>query len=196
MILKDITTDTQTHYRLTEGEQSVFFLWNRSGEITFELTGARAEAHIFAFFTGNGTEGAKLCLTQKHSAPHTTSSALVKSVLHDASTFTYEGLIHITKEGEQTDASQESRTLLLSRKAKAFTRPSLEILANDVRCRHAATVSPLSKEALFLAQSRGLSNAQATTLLTQGFFQEAFDALERLGIHTDTLQQKILSHTK
>ena len=62
--------------------------------------------------------------------------------------------------------------------------PTLEILANDVLCRHAATTAPLNQEALFFAKSRGLSKAQAATLLINGFFNEALLKMETLGIKT------------
>lgn len=191
MIFKDITNDTKTHYRLNENERAVFYMFNRGGEITFELSAPGAEAHIFAFFVGKKTFSEKLHIIQKHSAQRTTSSLLVKSVLFDAAEFSYEGLIHITKEGEHTDASQESRSLLLSYEAKAFTKPALEILANDVKCRHAATVSPLSRESLFFAQTRGLSEKQARKLLLFGFFNEAFDAMKKLGTETSVLEKTV-----
>lgn len=187
----DISTEEKSFYTLKENEKKVFFLFNRGGEITFELSASGAEAHIFAFFVGKQAFSEKLHIIQKHSAQRTTSSLLVKSVLFDDAEFSYEGLIHITKEGEQADASQESRSLLLSPEAKAFTKPALEILANDVRCRHAATVSPLNKESLFFAQTRGLSEKQARKLLLFGFFNEAFDAMKKLGTETSVLEKTV-----
>lgn len=191
MVFKDITNDTETIYQLHENERAVFFMFNRGGEITFELLGKGAEAHIFVFYVGKNNDSEKLHVIQKHVAPHTTSSLLTKSVLFGASEFTYEGLIHIAKIGEHTDASQESRSLLLSPEARSFTKPSLEILASDVKCRHAATTSPLNKESVFFAQTRGLSITQATELLIHGFFNEAFDRMKKLGANTTDLENKV-----
>lgn len=187
MIFHDITTDTKDIYRLEENEKFVFFLHNRSGDLTFELAGAGAEAHIFACFVGKNQDKQTLRITQHHLAPHTLSSALVKSALSDESEFTYEGLIRIEPAGQGGDASQESRSLLLSKNAKAFSKPALEILADDVRCRHAATVSPLNSEQLFFAQSRGLSPRQSKELLVEGFFKRAFDKMNALGIDANKL---------
>lgn len=175
----DITTDKQTTYRLESNEKIVFFLLNRSGAITFELAGRGAEAHIFAFFVGRGDAKGTLAITQKHIAPETTSHALAKSALFDASEYAYEGLIAIGKQADRSDASQESRTLLCSPLAQASSKPSLEILANDVKCRHAATASPLNAEALFFARSRGLSGAQAKRLLILGFFRSSLDEMKK-----------------
>ncbi|MEK9151379.1 MAG: SufD family Fe-S cluster assembly protein [Patescibacteria group bacterium] len=187
----DITTDKQTIYRLESNEKVVFFMLNRSGAITFELAGRGAEAHIFAFFVGRNDDKGTLAITQKHIAPETTSHALAKSVLFDASEYAYEGLIAIDKQANRSDASQESRTLLLSPLAQASSKPSLEILANDVKCRHAATASPLNADALFFAQSRGLSGAQAEQLLIQGFIDEAVEKIEKLGVDTATIRESL-----
>ncbi len=176
----NITHDKKKTYTLKENEQCVFFLLNRSGAITFELAGAGAEAHIFAFFVGRDADAFTLTINQRHTAPHTVSHTLVKSVLSQASALTYNGLIHIGKAAVQSDTSQESRTILLSPDAKASAEPTLEILANDVRCRHAATTAPLNQETLFFAESRGLSKAQATTLLINGFFNEALEKIQTL----------------
>lgn len=187
----DITHDTLDTYTLQENEQCVFFMLNRGGAVTFELQGRGAAAHIFAFFVGKDAAQGKLTLTQKHSAPQTTSHALAKSVLFDASQFAYEGLIAIDQEANRSDASQESRALLLSPLAQASSKPSLEILANDVKCRHAATASPLSREALFFAEARGLAPAQARALLVEGFFFDALATMETLGVDTEDLTAKL-----
>lgn len=180
MQFKDISHDTKTVYRLKEREQVVFFLLNRSGDITFELSGFSAEAHVFAFFIGKQSNQYTLTISQNHLAPQTISRVLVKSILHDESSFSYQGTLHIAKEATLSDASQENRNLLLSPEAKAFSEPILEILTNDVRCHHAATTSALNAGQLFFAQTRGLSPKQAEELLTWGFLQSSLDTLETL----------------
>ena len=174
----DITDDTKQTYRLKENEQAVFFMLNRSGTLTFELSGNGATAHVFAFFIGTKQEEGALVISQQHLAPRTTSRVLVKSVLHDESRFSYRGTLHIAPTAALSDASQENRNLLLSPLAKAFSEPSLEILTDDVRCRHAATTSSLNQEALFFAQARGLTPLAAQTLLIDGFL---FSSAETLG---------------
>lgn len=193
MRLLDISRDQEPVYRLNKNEQVIFFMLNRDGEITFELTHEGARAHIFAFFTGTGTDQKSLTLSQKHLAPRTTSRALVKSVLAGRAEFHYTGSIHIEPAAEQSKAAQESRGLLLSQDAHMTTRPALEILADDVECRHAATVSPLSETALFYAKSRGLSRAQARALLIGGFFGEALEELGDLGPDTAAVRALLSS---
>jgi Fe-S cluster assembly protein SufD len=187
----DISTDTKNLYTLTENEQVVFFLWNRAGEITFELKGMRAEAHVFAFFVGKSEDQKVLTINQKHLSPHTSSHVLVKSILDDRASFAYRGTIHIAKDAPLSDASQENRNLLLSEEARASSEPTLEILNNDVRCHHAATTSPLNKEQLFFARTRGLSDAQAEELLIQGFLRSSIEKLGKLVSSQD--QEKVLA---
>lgn len=180
MTFQDISTDTKTTYRLKEKEQGVFFMLNRSGDITFELTGEGASAYVFAFFIGKKDDNGSLNISQQHLAPRTLSRVLVKSVLHDASAFAYRGTLHIASNATLSDASQENRNLLLSREAKAFSEPALEILTSDVRCHHAATTSPLNAEQLFAIEARGLSPTQAKKLLIDGFLQSSLDTMSEL----------------
>lgn len=155
---------------------------NRSGDITIELAEPGATAHIFALYTGAGEMKQTLRLAQEHLAPDTVSSALVKTALDGKSSFHYDGTIRINRDAHRSDASQESRALLLSPEARAHARPALEIFAHDVKCHHAATTAPVSDEALFFAMSRGLSKDAARQLLVSGFFQEALERMEMLGI--------------
>lgn len=194
MRYQDISHDRIAEYRIKQNESVVFFMLNRTGTITLDLSEPGATAHVFAFYTGRTDSKQSLELNQKHSAPDTTSSALIKSVLNDKAAFTYDGAIIIEKDAHRSDASQESRSLLLSPAARAHARPALEILAHDVKCHHAATAGPLSEESLFFAQSRGLSEKQAHALLVQGFFHEALETMERLGIETDDLRERLATH--
>ncbi|MDP3956981.1 MAG: SufD family Fe-S cluster assembly protein [bacterium] len=191
MVFKNISTEKQSLYRLKENERVVFFMLNRSGELAFELTGTGAEAHIFSFFIGHGVDKAILKIIQRHLAPQTASHALIKSVLSDEAESAYEGLIFIDKQAMQSDASQESRSILLSPHAKVSMKPTLEILADDVRCRHAATASPLNQEALFFAESRGLSPNQASKMLIMGFFNDTLLKMEALGVNTEIIKKDV-----
>lgn len=182
MQYRDISNDTAPLYCLTANEKVVFFMLNRTGEIVIELAGPGATAHVFALYTDDGAAKRSLSLIQRHLTPDTVSSALVKAVLDGQDSFQYHGAIHITREAHHSDASQESRALLLSPDARVFARPALEILAHDVVCHHAATASPLNDEALFFVQSRGLSQDAAQRLLVRGFFEEALERMEALDV--------------
>ena len=83
----------------------------------------------------------------------------------------YTGLIRIAKAATQTQAFQTNRNLLLSQGAKAETIPMLEILADDVQCKHAASVGPIDDEQAFYLMSRGVPRAQAERLIVMGFIE-------------------------
>jgi Fe-S cluster assembly protein SufD len=87
-------------------------------------------------------------------------------------------MIKVDPGAQQTDAFQESRNLLLSKRAHADAIPGLEIEANDVRCTHAATVARLDEDQLFYLQSRGLTRAEAERLLVGGFLEVIAGRLE------------------
>ena len=89
----------------------------------------------------------------------------------------FNGRILVRPGAQRTDSSQQSRNLLLSRRAHVDTKPQLEIFADDVKCAHGATVGQLEAEELFYLRSRGLSEAAARALLTYGFAAEIVDRI-------------------
>ncbi len=95
-----------------------------------------------------------------------------KSIAHDESHAIFEGSIIVPKIAQKTDASQLSRNLLLSNQAKIDTKPQLEIIADDVKCKHGATISQLNEEELFYMRSRGLTLTEASKLQLSSYFQE------------------------
>ena len=95
-----------------------------------------------------------------------------KSLADDRSHAIFEGSIIVPKIAQKTDASQLSRNLLLSNHAQIDTKPQLEIIADDVKCKHGATISQLNEEELFYMRSRGLTLAEASKLQLGSFFKE------------------------
>ena len=97
---------------------------------------------------------------------------LNKSLATDRSHSVFEGLIVVPQIAQKTDASQLSRNLLLSNHAKIDTKPQLEIIADDVKCMHGATISQLNENELFYMRSRGLTLAEASKLQLRSYYQE------------------------
>ena len=94
--------------------------------------------------------------TQEHAAPNTTSDLAFRGVLQGRSSAVWKGNIIVDPGAQKTDAFQESRNLLISKRAHADAIPGLEIQANDVRCTHAAAVAQVDPEQLFYLRSHGL----------------------------------------
>ena len=87
-------------------------------------------------------------------------------------------MIKVERDAQRTNAYQENRNLLLSPDAHADSIPGLEILANDVRCTHGATVSQVNRDELFYCMARGLSRGEAERLIVRGFFQDMLDRIQ------------------
>ena len=102
---------------------------------------------------------------------------LNKSLANDKSHSVFEGLIIVPQIAQKTDASQLSRNLLLSNYAKIDTKPQLEIIADDVRCMHGATISQLNEDEIFYMRSRGLTLEEASKLQLRSYYQEIISFL-------------------
>ena len=150
------------------------------GKIRMEtdLAGPGAEARVTGGYAGGSGQHLDYDTTQEHSAPDTNSDLAFRGVLTGRSTAVWRGMIRVDPDAQRIDAFQESRNLLLSTKAHADAIPGLEILADDVRCTHAAAVAQVDKEQLFYLTSRGLDKATARSLITEGFLEAL---VERLG---------------
>ena len=102
---------------------------------------------------------------------------LQKAVVDDAGRSVFHGAVQVPQAAQRTSASQLSRNLLLSDRARVDAIPQLEIVADDVRCTHGATVTRLQQEELFYLRSRGLGADQAARLLLEGFCDEILAGL-------------------
>ncbi|NCO69323.1 MAG: Fe-S cluster assembly protein SufD [Acidobacteria bacterium] len=150
------------------------------------LAGEGAEAETFGVALGAETQHFDQHTEHIHEARHTRSNLHVKVALTGAARSVYTGMIRIAATAAGSEAYQENRNLLLSRDARAETIPELEILTDDVKCSHGATVAPLEPEQLFYLRSRGLPASQAQRLIVYGFLDETLQRLpnatrERIG---------------
>jgi FeS assembly protein SufD len=102
---------------------------------------------------------------------------LHKAVADDNGRSVFNGAVQVPRLAQRTNAAQLSRTLLLSDRARIDTKPELEIVADDVRCAHGATVSQLQSEELFYLRSRGIDAATAAGLLQRAFCEEVLREL-------------------
>ena len=100
-----------------------------------------------------------------------------KALADGAGRSVFNGAVIVPRQAQRTDAAQLSRSLLLSDRARIDTKPELEIVADDVKCAHGATVSRLQQDELFYLQSRGIAADQAARLLLRGFCEEVLAEL-------------------
>jgi len=150
------------------------------GKVRMEtlLAGPGADAKVTGAYAPHARQHVDFDTTQEHGAPNTTSDLAFRGILADRSSAVWRGMIKVDPGAQQTDAFQVCRNLLLSKKAHADAIPGLEILANDVRCTHAAAVAQIDKEQLFYLRSRGLDQASSTRLVIEGFMAELVERFE------------------
>jgi Fe-S cluster assembly protein SufD len=143
-----------------------------------DLAGPGATSRVTGAYFADGTQHLDYDTFQEHIAPDTTSDFAFKGALRDTARAVWRGMIRVEEGAQKTNAYQENRNLLLSKTAHADSIPGLEILANDVRCTHGATLGQVDREQLFYLMARGLPRAEAERLIVRGFFQDVLDRVE------------------
>jgi Fe-S cluster assembly protein SufD len=140
--------------------------------IEVDIEGEGAEFHFNALFVARGTEEAVINVRVNHMVPGCVSRQLIKGIVADAATGSFTGMVHVAPGAMGTYAVQRNQNLQLTDTAHVFTRPQLEIYADDVRCSHGATVGRLDPEAIYYMRQRGVSEVEARRLQMQGFVDE------------------------
>ncbi len=143
------------------------------------LGGEGADARVTGAYASHARQHIDFDTTQEHAAPNTTSDLAFRGVLTGRSSAVWKGNIIVDPGAQKTDAFQESRNLLLSKRAHADAIPGLEIQANDVRCTHAAAVAQVDPEQLFYLRSRGLREDVAKRLVIEGFLAALVERFEQ-----------------
>ncbi len=143
-----------------------------------DLAGPGATSRVTGAYFADGKQHLDYDTFQEHIAPNTTSDFAFKGALRDDARAVWRGMIRVEPDAQKTNAYQENRNLLLSKTAHADSIPGLEILANDVRCTHGATLGQVDREQLFYLMARGLARSEAERLIVRGFFQDVLDRVE------------------
>jgi Fe-S cluster assembly protein SufD len=153
---------------------------SKRGKVWIEndLAGPGATSRVTGAYFADGDQHLDYDTFQEHIAPNTESDFAFKGALRENATAVWRGMIRVEEGAQKTNAYQENRNLLLSDKAHADSIPGLEIMANDVRCTHGATLGKVNREELFYLMTRGLSRGQAERLIVRGFFQDVLDRIE------------------
>jgi len=147
-----------------------------------DLAGEGAQGRMSGFYFTDGTQHLDHDTQQNHLAPHTTSDLLFKGALKGKSRSVWQGMIYVAPGAQKTDGYQANRNLVLSDGARADSIPGLEILADDVRCTHGATVGKMEQEPLFYLKSRGIPQAEAEKIVVEGFFDPIFQRIPFEGV--------------
>jgi Fe-S cluster assembly protein SufD len=147
-----------------------------------DLAGQGSKGKMSGFYFTNGTQHLDHDTQQNHLASRTTSDMLFKGALLDNSRSVWQGMIYVAPEAQKTDGYQANRNLILSKNAHADSLPGLEILADDVRCTHGATVGKIDKDEVFYLLSRGIPQKEAERLIVEGFFDPIMQRIPFEGV--------------
>jgi Fe-S cluster assembly protein SufD len=148
-------------------------------EFDIDLAATDATARLAGVTLARDAQHLDTTIRVDHSTLRGTSSQEFRSVVAEQAHAVFQGRIRVASDAQKTDARQSSRNLLLSAAAAADTKPELEILADDVKCSHGATVGDLDRDALFYLQSRGVDEADARTILIDAFLNELIEGIHR-----------------
>ncbi|HMW12028.1 MAG TPA: Fe-S cluster assembly protein SufD [Chitinophagales bacterium] len=154
-----------------------------SGEIIrnvlqFDINGERAAAHMNGLYLLQQNEHVDNRTLVNHNVANCESFELYKGILGGTSTGVFNGKIVVKQAAQKTNAFQSNRNLMLSNDANIYTKPQLEIFADDVKCSHGATSSQIEDSELFYLQARGIGKTTARGLLVFAFGEEIVEMIK------------------
>lgn len=154
-----------------EKDQKQTIKITESGDYLVELVGQGAEAEIYGSFLAENSDSIDINVTIHHKAKNTLANTTLRGVGRDNSKIRFFGRIIIDPECGNSNSFLTERVLLLSENARAEAVPVLEILTDDVKCSHAASVTQIPEQQLFYLMSRGVPKKQAEDLIITGFLE-------------------------
>ncbi len=141
------------------------------------LQGENGEAHLMGTYLLDQFQHTDNFTQVDHAVPHCFSNELYKGILNESATGVFNGRIHVHPHAQKTNAFQSNRNILLSDNARIFTKPQLEIYADDVKCSHGATTGRIDKDAMFYLRARGIKEDDAKMLLIFAFATEVTESI-------------------
>jgi len=146
-------------------------------EVNVALAGPEAHAELNGVYVLNGTTHCDNHTYIGHDVPDCTSDELYKGIVAEKGTGVFNGKVYVKQDAQRTRAYQSNANILQGDDAKVYTKPELEIYADDVKCSHGCTIGRLDEKGLFYLRSRGVSEAEARKMLSHAFMT---DVLERI----------------
>jgi Fe-S cluster assembly protein SufD len=147
--------------------------------LNISLDDERTETHLYGFYIATGSQLVDNHTSVDHRMPNCESNELYRGVLMDKATGVFNGKIYVHEDAQKTNAFQQNNNLVISPEANIYTKPQLEIFADDVKCSHGTTIGQVSEDALFYLKARGIGDAMARNMLVKAF---AFDITAQVKI--------------
>lgn len=163
--------------------------------LQFDINGERAESHMNGLYLLLNNEHVDNRTKVNHNVANCESNELYKGVLGGTSTGVFNGKIVVKQDAQKTNAFQSNRNILLSNDANIYTKPQLEIFADDVKCSHGATSAQIEDSELFYLQARGIGKEVARGLLVYAFAAEVVESIKNEALR-DKLKERIAESLK
>lgn len=147
-----------------------------------KLNGEYADANVCGMVIADREQLVDNFVFMDHAVPHCQSNQLFKYVLMDHAKGSFCGRIVVEKDAQKTQAYQNNRNLCASPEARMYSKPQLEIYADDVKCSHGLTTGQLDEDAMFYLQCRGIPREEARLMLMQAFTADVLDHVRIKGL--------------
>lgn len=147
-------------------------------DLVVPFTREGEEVEVYGLILGQEEGDYEMNVTSDHKVGKTFGRVVIKGIAENGARVLVNGMVRIDKDAQGVDDFLEMRILILDDKSRATAEPQLEILANDVKASHAATVGQIDPEQLFYLESRGIENKTAKEMIVAGFLKEVRDRIE------------------
>lgn len=171
---------------LNTAEFGLSGLWTRM-ETTATTAGEQSNINLNGFISVKEKNHCDWRTEVNHKFPHGFSRQSYKYLADDKATAVFNGKIFIEKQAQKIDSAMINRNLLMAKGAQVFTKPELEVYADDVSANHGTTTGQLEETELFYLQSRGIPKRDAVKLLQKGFAGSCLEVI------SDPLAKKLIS---
>lgn len=160
---------TKQEQQTIQVKKNTDFEITKAGNYVFKITQPDVNLKIFSALRAEGNDVLELNVVIHHLVGRTVANTILKAVGFDQSQIIIKAKILIDENCPQTESFLTERVLLASPQAHALAVPDLEILTDDVRCSHAASVTKIPEEQIFYLMSRGVSRRTAEEMIVKGF---------------------------
>jgi len=143
--------------------------------LSFRFGKSHSEAHLNGLYIPTNNDHIDNQTFVDHKMPHCNSNETYRGIIADEATGVFNGKILVEIDAQKTNAYQSNKNVLLSANGHVFTKPQLEIFADDVKCSHGATIGQLDNNALFYLRARGIPLISARKLLLNAFASDVLN---------------------
>jgi len=171
------------HFELQDNSQLNLFTFSIDGIFTrnnfqIDINGENCDALLNGLYIGTKKNIIDNHIIVNHNKPNSHSNQFFKGILNDKSRGIFNGKIYVKKNAQKTNAYQSNKNILVSIDSQIYTKPELEIYADDVKCSHGATSGFLQENEMFYLMTRGISREESKSLLLKAFANEIIEKVE------------------